>query len=203
MAALNGNGTVSAVTLPLFAMFLGIGTCAFVVGSHMVKGREPAYPTVSMCAFRPASLEYYIFAYGLCTCASLIMVTGFLIRWRFWEQRTCGGRGACNAWVFCGSPRCFSYDVHNHTFGECWLKHEPDIASPIAAGPTLPRAMREAPRRQWPWAVSEKLWAGLPPERLQWQSGIVAPRDANVWTNVRLPGWHKGWCKRHGSCGEG
>ena len=88
MAALNGNGTVSAVTLPLFAMFLGIGTCAFVVGSHMVKGREPAYPTVSMCAFRPASLEYYIFAYGLCTCASLIMVTGFLIRWRFWEQRT-------------------------------------------------------------------------------------------------------------------
>ena len=121
---------------------------------------------------------------------------------RFWEQRTCGGRGACNAWVFCGSPRCFSYDVHNHTFGECWLKHEPDIASPIAAGPTLPRAMREAPRRQWPWAVSEKLWAGLPPERLQWQSGIVAPRDANVWTNVRLPGWHKGWCKRHGSCGE-
>ena len=88
MAALKGNGTVSAVTLPLFAMFLGIGTCAFVVGSHMVKGREPAYPTVSMCAFRPASLEYYIFAYGLCTCASLIMVTGFLIRWRFWEQRT-------------------------------------------------------------------------------------------------------------------
>ena len=110
----------------------------------------------------------------------------------------------CNSWSFCYLPVCWGLDnAHNHTFGECWLKHEPDIASPIAAGPTLPRAMREAPRRQWPWAVSEKLWAGLPPERLQWQSGIVAPRDANVWTNVRLPGWHKGWCKRHGSCNEG
>ena len=116
-----------------------------------------------------------------------------------------GRRNACNAWVFCaGDParsnRCFSYDVHNHTRGECWLKHEPHPEHPIAAGPTLPRAMRDAPRQQWPWAVAERLWPWPVPEHLAWQSGIVAPPGATVWQGVELPGWHRRFCKRHGPC---
>ena len=64
------------------------------------------------------------------------------------DGRKCTSRRSrtCNAWVFCGGPRCFSYDVHNHTFGECWLKHESNEPRPIAVGPTLPLAMRTAPR---------------------------------------------------------
>ena len=134
----------------------------------------------------------------------------------FWKtsqgrSHTCssGRRNVCNAWVFCaGDPsappeyanRCFSYDVHNHTRGECWLKHESNPASPVAAGPTLPRAMREAPRKQWPWAVSEKLWPWPVPEYLTWQSGVVAPSGATTWQAVGVPGWHRRFCKRHGPC---
>ena len=125
------------------------------------------------------------------------------------RKHTCsGGRktGACNAWVFCaGDPtlphpaknRCFSYDIHNHTRGECWLKHEPNPANPIAAGPSLPRAMRDAPRKEWPWSVSEKLWPWPVPELLTWQSGIVAPQGEAVWQSTKLPGWHKRFCNSH------
>ena len=123
------------------------------------------------------------------------------------QNHMCSGgrRNACNAWVFCaGDParsnRCFSYDVHNHTRGECWLKHEPHPEHPVAAGPTLPRAMRDAPRRQWPWAVAERLWPWPVPEYLAWQSGILAAPGAAVWQRVELPGWHRRFCKRHGPC---
>ena len=122
--------------------------------------------------------------------------------------RRCGrGLGRCNAWVYCaGSPepgfedRCFSYDVHVHKKGECWLKHESNITGPIAAGPTLPAAMRDAPRSQWPWAVSEKIWPARPPETLTWVSGIVAPADAPAWAEPRIPGWYRRFCKKHGGC---
>lgn len=109
----------------------------------------------------------------------------------------CGhGKGRCNAWVFCAAEQCFSYDVHVHRRGECWLKHEPNISAPIAAGPTLPQVMRDAPRSQWPWAVSKTVWpAEKPPERLQWQSGIVAPATAAAWQHVRIPGWQVRFCK--------
>jgi hypothetical protein len=107
-------------------------------------------------------------------------------------------RRVCNAWVYCAAEQCFSYDIHVHRRGECWLKHEPNMTAPIAAGPTLPQPMRDAPRSQWPWAVSEKVWpAQKPPERLQWQSGIVAPSNAAVWTHVRTPGWQIKFCKSH------
>ena len=126
----------------------------------------------------------------------------------FWDdgarQLRCGrARGKCNAWVYCAAAggQCFSYDVHVHRRGECWLKHEPNTSAPIAAGPTLPKAMREAPRHQWPWAVSEKVWpAAQPPERIDWQSGIVAEVGADVWRFVRKPGWHRRFCNRHGPC---
>ena len=78
-----------------------------------------------------------------------------------------------------------------------WSEHEPNPASPIAAGPTLPRAMRDAPRKEWPWAVAESLWPLPVPEYIAWQSGIVADRSEAVWQSVTLPGWHRRFCKKH------
>ena len=124
--------------------------------------------------------------------------------------KRCGrGRGKCNAWVFCSGSsipgmedRCFSYDVHKHHKGECWLKHEANISGPVAAGPTLPKALREAPRTTWPWAVSVAIWPGTPPERLEWQSGIVAPMPAPAWKAPKQPGWYTRFCKKvEGGCG--
>eukprot|EP00316_Scyphosphaera_apsteinii_P013800 CAMPEP_0119304208 /NCGR_PEP_ID=MMETSP1333-20130426/5493_1 /TAXON_ID=418940 /ORGANISM="Scyphosphaera apsteinii, Strain RCC1455" /LENGTH=222 /DNA_ID=CAMNT_0007307059 /DNA_START=122 /DNA_END=790 /DNA_ORIENTATION=+ len=112
----------------------------------------------------------------------------------FWErprQRCSGKRNACNAFVFCaGTPsqqgaedRCFSYDIHNHTRGECWLKHESEPTRPIAAGPVLPDAMRFAPRRDWPWAVSQKVWPWPVPKRISWQSAISPQKVFEKQTN--------------------
>ena len=36
------------------------------------------------------------------------------------------GARACNSWVFCPLPECWSPDIWNHTFGECWLKTQDD-----------------------------------------------------------------------------
>ncbi|KAG2495416.1 hypothetical protein HYH03_006363 [Edaphochlamys debaryana] len=32
----------------------------------------------------------------------------------------------CNVWVWCGDPSgvCWTMDIHNHTTGDCWLKHQ-------------------------------------------------------------------------------
>lgn len=57
------------------------------------------------------------------------------------------GEHSCR-WVFCdggGSKtdnRCFSFDIHNHTHGECWLKRQVGGAS--ASSPP-PRALRPFP----------------------------------------------------------
>ena len=37
----------------------------------------------------------------------------------------------CNTFTFCPSPRCWSQDIHNHTFGECWLLFSPTPSHPI------------------------------------------------------------------------
>ena len=51
------------------------------------------------------------------------------------------------------------------------------------------------------WGPCTKLVANrVPPERLTWQSGIVAPADAGAWTYARSPGWHRRFCNRHGPC---
>ena len=121
-------------------------------------------------------------------------------------QGRCSGSGVCNAWVFCpGSPeaagfedRCFSYTIHNHTKGECWLKHEANESYPIAAGPTLPVRMRRAARKDWPWAVATNVWPWEVPEKVPWQAGIVARREAPVWKGTRKPDWHHKFCNKHG-----
>jgi len=38
--------------------------------------------------------------------------------------------GDCNSWVWCPLPECWSPDIWNHTFGECWLKIQADIQNP-------------------------------------------------------------------------
>ena len=68
------------------------------------------------------------------------------------QGRCSGAPGVCNAWVFCpgsddtrgAEDRCFSYTIHNHTKGECWLKvcMRAPVASPppSAAGTPTARA---------------------------------------------------------------
>ena len=40
------------------------------------------------------------------------------------------GARACNSWVFCPLPECWSPDIWNHTLGECWLKTQDDARNP-------------------------------------------------------------------------
>jgi hypothetical protein len=124
-------------------------------------------------------------------------------------QGRCGGAGRCNAWVFCpgsddtvgAEDRCFSYTIHNHSRGECWLKHESNMSHPIAAGPTLPGRMRHAPRRDWPWAVAVNVWPWEVPEKIAWQAGLLAERSAPVWRGTQKPDWHHKFCRgKHGPC---
>ena len=104
------------------------------------------------------------------------------------QNHMCSGgrRNACNAWVFCaGDParsnRCFSYDVHNHTRGECWLKQQRGEATrpkdPFFNHTFFPPAMRAADRASWPFAVPSRIWPGPVPERISWTSGVLAPAE--------------------------
>ncbi len=124
-------------------------------------------------------------------------------------QGRCSGAGKCNAWIFCpgsddnpaAKDRCFSYTIHNHTRGECWLKHEANQTSPIAAGPTLPKRMRAAPRKDWPWAVATNVWPWDVPEKIAWEAGLLAAPAAPVWRSTVLPDWHHKFCRgKHGPC---
>ena len=81
----------------------------------------------------------------------------------------CGARGR---WVFCegGGPetdnRCFSFDIHNHTRGECWLKRQADPSRPTVGDEgAYPPKMRSSARAIWPWAVDEKLWPWEMPDK--------------------------------------
>lgn len=125
------------------------------------------------------------------------------------QGRCSGAPGVCNSWVFCpgsddtpgADDRCFSYTIHNHSKGECWLKHEANLSYPIAAGPTLPLRMRRAPRKDWPWAVATNVWPWDVPEKIHWQAGLLAERSAPVWKGTRKPDWHHKFCNgRHGPC---
>ena len=84
----------------------------------------------------------------------------------------------CNTWVFCPTPEsegglCWSNDIHNHTFGECWLKAQPDPSRPNAGA-----------YQEYPAAYREKHHTA--PERVQWMSGVLT--DAEVV--VDGPHWH-------------
>ena len=70
--------------------------------------------------------------------------------------------GRCNVWVWCPHPtRCWANDIHNHTFGECWLKHQRD---PL-----------RAPKYNQRGTYSEKMRTHhrTAPEAVQWMSGVL------------------------------
>jgi hypothetical protein len=91
----------------------------------------------------------------------------------FWRPSVSGGHAkcsrkgvGCNVFVHCPSPRCWANDIHNHTFGECWLKVQPD--------PTKPRSPAYG---AYPAQYTAKHRTA--PEKVQWSSGaLVAPGTA-------------------------
>lgn len=89
----------------------------------------------------------------------------------------CGRRGlGCNVFVHCPSPLCWANDVHNHSFGECWLKHQPDPSRPRA--PALGAYPPEYRRKH-----------RTAPERVQWTSGALVPPG----TRLAVDGPHWRW----------
>jgi hypothetical protein len=86
--------------------------------------------------------------------------------------------GKCNTWVFCPTPEsqgglCWSNDVWNHTYGECWLKHQANPARPYAgAYKGYPEAYRKKHRTT--------------PPMVQWMSGVLSEKPPVV----DGPHWH-------------
>lgn len=135
----------------------------------------------------------------------------------WWPSRPdlkCDGRTerACTIWTFCPEERCFAFDIHKHGFGECWLKFQTTGGGPTrpkdphyetgATGQATyyPEIMRNAPRKIWPWAVKEDIWAGPMPERVPWVSGVLAPPDTQIVSAPPDDTWRAKWCQRHGPC---
>ncbi|EOD24432.1 hypothetical protein EMIHUDRAFT_237378 [Emiliania huxleyi CCMP1516] len=121
----------------------------------------------------------------------------------------CGGgqRRACQIWTFCPSPRCFAFDIHVHEFGECWLKFQAERLPEAPKDPhfghsTYPERMRQAPRRDWPWAVSMDVWPDAMPREVPWVSGVLAPAGATIGWGRPDDAWRERWCQKHGPCDE-
>eukprot|EP00240_Pyramimonas_obovata_P013644 CAMPEP_0118929144 /NCGR_PEP_ID=MMETSP1169-20130426/6230_1 /TAXON_ID=36882 /ORGANISM="Pyramimonas obovata, Strain CCMP722" /LENGTH=229 /DNA_ID=CAMNT_0006871279 /DNA_START=35 /DNA_END=721 /DNA_ORIENTATION=- len=111
---------------------------------------------------------------------------------QFWKptisgEGRCGGHllhgqpVVCNTWVYCGEQQCFSFDIHNHSRGECWLKHvtNPERPEPWNGG-DFPPVMRAAPRQNWPWAVAKEVWPYEMPEKVSWIAGVLTPPGGKV-----------------------
>ena len=87
--------------------------------------------------------------------------------------------GKCNTWVFCPTPEaegglCWSNDVWNHTYGECWLKHQPKPERPYA-GAYLDYPVRYRQKHH------------TAPPMVQWMSGVLVERGPVV---IDGPHWH-------------
>lgn len=113
---------------------------------------------------------------------------------------------ACNMWVYCDGGgaatdhRCFSYDIHNHTHGECWLKRQnADLERPTTGDVgEYPAELRAAKREIWPWAVEKQIWPWDMPQFVHWTSGVLLPAGARV--TPREPVNFNRWCAKHGPC---
>ena len=85
----------------------------------------------------------------------------------------------CNVFTYCPTPLaagglCWSNDVWNHTYGECWLKHQPRPERPEAgAYGAYPDGYRRKHRTA--------------PELVQWMSGSLATTPT---ITVDGPKWH-------------
>ena len=110
----------------------------------------------------------------------------------------------CQIWTYCPEEQCFAFDIHKHTRGECWLKYQDSDPTrpkdPHFGHTTYPEVMRSAPRKIWPWAVSEEIWPGPMPLYVPWVSGVLAPADAEVVSAPPNDKWRERWCKKHGPC---
>ena len=113
----------------------------------------------------------------------------------------------CNMWVFCESGgeavdnRCFSFDIHKHFRGECWLKRQADPTRPtVGDDGEYPAEMRAAPRAIWPWAVEEKIWPWHMPEKVHWTSGVLLPPGSEAEVKPQPPVNFVRWCDAHGPC---
>jgi len=109
---------------------------------------------------------------------------------------------ACSLWVFCPKEQCFSFDIHKHLRGECWLKAQArDPARP--RDPHLgkqhyPEGLRATQRSEWPWAVTEEIWPGEMPARVGWTSGVVGlPAGTEVVSSEPHDNWRRRWCDNH------
>lgn len=138
----------------------------------------------------------------------------------WWPERPemhCGGDRsvACTIWTWCPEERCFAFDIHKHEFGECWLKFQKDVPNtpnlpntqtitrpkdPHFGHKTYPEIMRHAPRKIWPWAVSEEIWKGPMPLQVPWMSGVIAPAEALIVSAPPNDRWRERWCAKHGPC---
>jgi len=110
----------------------------------------------------------------------------------------------CQIWTWCPEERCFAFDIHVHTFGECWLKFQ-DVdptrpKDPHFGHTSYPEAMRRAPRKLWPWAVKEEIWPGEMPQRVPWTSGVIAPAGTVIVSSEPNDRWRERWCSKHGPC---
>lgn len=126
--------------------------------------------------------------------------------WPARPELKCGANPGCNLWVFCPEKQCFAFDIHVHTFGECWLKQQRTLLKGNITSPKdphegqtfFPQSMRKSPRNVWPWAVDPKIWPGGIPERVPWISGVLAPADAVVRSAAADDPWRRRWCEKHG-----
>ena len=101
----------------------------------------------SMCALHLKS--HALHHRGTCRTCALPETQGT----PFWKptisgEGICGGHlrhgqpVVCNTWVYCGEQQCFSFDIHNHSRGECWLKH---VTNPERPEVCCVRSMGEPP----------------------------------------------------------
>ena len=84
----------------------------------------------------------------------------------------CVDHRQCNSWVFCPEPLCYSPDIWNHSFGECWLKQLVDPSAP-------PVNMRGEYTNRY----RSRRGHGHAPPRVQWVSGTVKLSRGSRRTN--------------------
>ncbi|GLI66469.1 hypothetical protein VaNZ11_010312 [Volvox africanus] len=99
------------------------------------------------------------------------------------HQLKAGSNMPCNIWVWCGDPSgiCWTMDIHNHTTGDCWLKHQakwdnnPDRAKSnleVNHQGAFPADFREVHKTA--------------PELVPWVAGVVPVKTMAAVTQRRL-----------------
>ena len=68
---------------------------------------------------------------------------------------------------------CWSNDVWNHTYGECWLKHQKDASRPYAGA-------------FGPYPEQYRTKHKTTPPKVQWMSGVLSDKPPVV----DGPHWH-------------